>query len=33
MKITRLAGNLGWPEGPSVLPDGRVIFGLRHLEV
>lgn len=22
----RLAGGLGWPEGPSVLPDGRVVF-------
>jgi hypothetical protein len=26
MKITRLAGGLGWPEGPSPLPDGRIIF-------
>jgi len=26
MKITKLAGGLGWPEGPSPLPDGRIIF-------
>ena len=26
MKTTRLADGLGWPEGPALLPDGRVIF-------
>jgi gluconolactonase len=26
MEITKLAEGLGWPEGPSVLPDGRVVF-------
>ena len=26
MKITKLADGLGWPEGPSQLPDGRIIF-------
>jgi gluconolactonase len=26
MKITKLADGLGWPEGPSPLPDGRLIF-------
>ena len=26
MKIEQLADGLGWPEGPSPLPDGRVIF-------
>jgi gluconolactonase len=26
MQIDRLADGLGWPEGPTVLPDGRVVF-------
>ena len=26
MDIERLADGLGWPEGPTVLPDGRVVF-------
>ncbi len=26
MKTTRIADGLGWPEGPALLPDGRVIF-------
>lgn len=26
MKIERLADGLGWPEGPAVLPDGRLVF-------
>jgi len=26
MECTELAGGLAWPEGPSVLPDGRVVF-------
>lgn len=26
MKVTELAGDLGWPEGPSPLGDGRIIF-------
>ena len=26
MKIEKLADGLGWPEGPAVLPDGRVVF-------
>jgi gluconolactonase len=26
MTITKLADGLGWPEGPSPLPDGRIIF-------
>jgi gluconolactonase len=26
VKIERLAEGLGWPEGPAVLPDGRVVF-------
>jgi gluconolactonase len=26
MQIDHLAGGLGWPEGPTVLPDGRVVF-------
>jgi gluconolactonase len=26
VKITELAGRLAWPEGPSVLADGRVVF-------
>ena len=26
MEIERLADGLGWPEGPTVLPDGRVVF-------
>lgn len=26
MEITKLAEGLAWPEGPSVLPDGRVVF-------
>jgi gluconolactonase len=26
VKIEQLADGLGWPEGPAVLPDGRVVF-------
>jgi hypothetical protein len=26
MKVTKLADGLGWPEGPSPLADGRLIF-------
>ncbi|MBA2701801.1 MAG: SMP-30/gluconolactonase/LRE family protein [Chloroflexi bacterium] len=26
MRTERLADGLGWPEGPTVLPDGRVVF-------
>jgi gluconolactonase len=26
MDIEQLASGLGWPEGPTVLPDGRVVF-------
>ncbi len=26
MRTEQLAGGLGWPEGPTVLPDGRVVF-------
>jgi gluconolactonase len=26
MKITQLADGLGWPEGPALLPDGRLVF-------
>ena len=26
MQIDKLASGLGWPEGPTVLPDGRVVF-------
>src|SRR2546425_797781 len=26
MRITELASALAWPEGPTVLPDGRVVF-------
>src|SRR5207244_94040 len=26
VRIERLADGLAWPEGPTVLPDGRVVF-------
>ena len=26
MRTEQLTGGLGWPEGPTVLPDGRVVF-------
>jgi hypothetical protein len=25
-KPEMMAGGLGWPEGPTVLPDGRLVF-------
>ena len=26
MPVTVIAGGLGWPEGPTVLPDGRIVI-------